>query len=318
MLESSEKHGVVAQSSALEGQIDLRELFDVIWAGKITVIVFTIIITILAVLLSLSKPNIYRASALLAPASEEKQSGLAGLAGQFGGLASLAGVRLGSSGNQTTQTLAILQSREFTNLFISKHDLLIPLFATKARNYFSKGLVVDETVYDVNTNTWVGDGDGDNKPSAWRAYYAFSGCLSVSENVKTGLITVAIDWYDPKQAKQWVDWLIEDLNEEIKSKDVSDAEKSISYLKESLKKTSVIGFQEVFYSLIESQTKTVMLAEIREEYALKTLDPAVVSEQKLKPKRAVICMFGVLIGGVFGILYVFLKNITPASRSQKE
>ena len=39
-----------------------------------------------------------------------------------------------------------------------------------------------------------------------------------------------------------------------------------------------------------------MLAEVRPEYVFKTIDPAVVPEEKSKPSRALICALGYPLG----------------------
>ena len=50
--------------------------------------------------------------------------------------------------------------------------------------------------------------------------------------------------------------------------------------------------RNLFYDLIQSQTETMMLANVREEYVFKTIDPATVPEFKSEPKRAFICILG--------------------------
>ena len=77
-------------------EIDLRELFTVIWQGKLIVIALTILFAVASVFYAISLPNVYKSEALLAPAEAQQQGGLGALAGQFGGLASLAGVNLGA------------------------------------------------------------------------------------------------------------------------------------------------------------------------------------------------------------------------------
>jgi uncharacterized protein involved in exopolysaccharide biosynthesis len=60
--------------------------------------------------------------------------------------------------------------------------------------------------------------------------------------------------------------------------------------------------------LIQSQTETVMLAEVRQEYVFKTIDPAVAPEEKSKPSRALICVLGTLLGGMLGVVIVLIRH----------
>ncbi len=90
------------------------------------------IFAVASVFFALSKPDIYKASAILAPASSEGGGGINAMAGQLGGLASFAGINLGGVGvDKTALALEILKSRSFIEAFISKHELLVPLMAAK-------------------------------------------------------------------------------------------------------------------------------------------------------------------------------------------
>ena len=77
-----------------DDEIDLRELFSVLWRGKKVIIAITAVFAVGSVLVALLIPNQYKASALLAPAQSDG-GGLSSALGQLGGLASLAGVSIG-------------------------------------------------------------------------------------------------------------------------------------------------------------------------------------------------------------------------------
>ena len=97
-----------------DDEIDLRELFRVLWAGKWLIVGITFAVTLIAIIVSLMLPNIYRAEALLAPNDQDRAGGLSALAAQYGGLASLAGIDLSSGSNDKTALgLEILKSRKF-------------------------------------------------------------------------------------------------------------------------------------------------------------------------------------------------------------
>lgn len=136
----------------------------------------------------------------------------------------------------------------------------------------------------------------------------FSEILSVSEAKDTGYVTLAVEHKSPVLAQQWVTWLVDDINRAVREQDIDEASRSITYLKEQVGNTSLAELQSMFFELIQSQTETVMLAQVRPEYVFKTVDPAVVPEEKSKPKRALICVLGTMLGGMFGILVVFIRH----------
>ena len=51
----------------------------------------------------------------------------------------------------------------------------------------------------------------------------------------------------------------------------------------------------------------MMLAEVSDEYVLKTVDPAQVPDKKDQPKRALIVVLGTMFGGMLSMLIVLVR-----------
>ncbi|HEH9416910.1 TPA: lipopolysaccharide biosynthesis protein [Aeromonas sobria] len=302
----------LAMNGGKEDEIDLRELFVALWRGKWWIVASALVGVVIAVIFALSLPNIYRSEALLAPSSEQQGGGLAAMAAQFGGLASLAGVNLSGAGgpDKTAIAVEIGKSRQFLSQFIRLHQLEVPLMAVTKADKVTGEWVIDEDVYDVASKKWVREiPPGKSvEPTDWELVKAFRELSSINKDSKSGLVTVAVEYYSPESTKQWVDWFVADLNEAMKLRDQADATRNIAYLKAQLEKTPVADMQKVFYQLIEDQTKTLMLTEVNQEYVFKTLDPAVVAEEKAKPKRALIAVLGTLLGGMLGVMIVLVRH----------
>lgn len=296
--------------------ISLRDLVRPLWAGKWIIAGVTAAATVLAVVVSLTLPNIYRAEALLAPNEQDSPDGLSALASQYSGLASLAGLNINSgSTNKIALGLEVLKSRKFIYEFVERHGALVPLLAIEGWNAQTGELIIDPDQYDTTTKQWVRSVRPPRKviPSPHEAYTEFMSILSVQLDQDTGLVTVAVEHASPTVAKQWVDWLIADLNLSIMQQDVAKAEQSIEYLNEQIESTSIANLQNVFFNLIEEQKKTVMLANVTDEYFLRTLDPAVVPETKSKPRRSLI----VVLSALFGALIASAAVLISASLRQE-
>ncbi|MFQ2633083.1 Wzz/FepE/Etk N-terminal domain-containing protein [Aeromonas caviae] len=291
-------------------EIDLRELAIALWQGKWWLFATTLIATCLAVAFALWSPNIYRAEALLTPSLEQQGGGLSALASRFGGLASLAGVDLGNKGgDKASIAIEVGKSRLFLGEFIRRHQLAVPLIAATGMDKTTGELLIDPEVYDTQAQQWVREMPPGRspEPTDWELIKAFRSLVNLNSDPKTGLLTVSVDFYSPQLAKQWVDWLIDDLNSTMKQRDQEESKRNIAYLTEQLSKTSVADMQKVFYQLIEEQTKTLMLAEVNQEYVFKVLDPAVIAEEKIKPKRALIVVLGALLGGMLGVMIILVR-----------
>ena len=292
-------------------EIDLRELVINLWKGKFIILVVTVLFGVASIIYALSLPNIYKADTLLAPAETSSSGGLSKIAGQLGGLATLAGVNLGGSeSSQTDLAIQVLTSRKFINNFISSHDLLVPLMAVKGWDMEKNTLILDNEVYDSESSTWIRQPDGMRGPipTAQEAYEIFiKDIIKVSENKDSGLYTISISHNSPFIAQQWLLWLIDDLNNVMRERTIAETSKNLEYLNLQLEKTSVADMQSTFYKLIEEQTKSLMLAEVQEEFVFKMIDPPVIPEVKAEPKRALICILGTLLGGIFGVVIVLSR-----------
>ena len=295
----------------VDDEIDLKELFMVLWSGKWLITAVTGLAAVISVVIALMLPNIYTANALLAPA-EQSGGGMSALMQQYGGLASLAGVTLpgGEEASRAQLGMALMTSRGFLGDFVKRRDILPELMAVKAWDAGSGEIVFDPESYDIASKTWVREVEAPKLsiPSAQEAHKAFSEILVVSQDKQTSYVTVSIEHQSPVVAAQWVNWLVEDVNAAVKAQDVAEAEKSIEYLREQVTNTSLADLQAVFFDLIQSQTETVMLAEVRQEYVFKTIDPAVAPEEKSKPSRAIICILGTLFGAALSCMLVLGRH----------
>jgi len=302
---------LMQQGQNQDDEIDLAELWRAIWAGKFTIIIISMIFAVASVFFALSKPNIYKASAILAPASDDAGGGLGAMAGQLGGLASMAGISLGGGGgvDKTALALEIIKSRSFVENFITKHDLLVPLMASKNWDMATDTLILNEEAYDAVNKKWVREvkAPKKNEPSSWEAYKAFSELVSVSQDKASSMVNIDIEFYSPAIAKQWLTWLVEDINEYMREQDQIEAKASIAFLTNQLENIKVATMEVVFYQLIEEQTKNMMLTMVKKEYVLKTIDPAQVPDTKDKPKRALIVVLGTMLGGILSVLIVLIR-----------
>jgi uncharacterized protein involved in exopolysaccharide biosynthesis len=298
-----------------DDEIDLRELFMVLWAGKIKIVAITAVFAVASVIYALSVPNQYKATALLAPA-QSSGGGLSGALGQLGGLASLAGVSIGGGESSEAQIAQeIMKSWNFIEAFIADNDLAVELFAAEGWRKGSNELKINDDVYDSQNKQWLLENESGvvGPPSSWNLFKTFSERLAVSEDKKSGLVSVSIEYYSPQIAKQWLDMYVSAVNAHMQQRQVDKVTNNINYLQAQIEKTSIAEMREVFYTIIEEQTKNKMVAEASPEYAFVAVSPSMVPEEKSQPKRALICILGTLLGGMLSVLLVLAMHYTRKS-----
>ena len=305
-----ENHNQITQFH--DDEIDLRELFSVLWAAKKLIVAVTAVFTLASVIFAISLPNKYEASALLTPA-QDSSAGLSGVLDNLGGLsglASLAGVEIGGdSGGEAQIAQEILLSWGFVEKFVEENNLAVEVFAADGWDRESNQLSIDNDLYDINENRWVRNPPSGKtaNPTSWELYEEFLEKVSISINKKTGLISLSVDYYSPFLAKKWVDKLVLAINLHMQQRKLQMVNTNIEYLEAQILKTPIAGMREVFYTIIEEQVKSKMLAEASPEYVFVTVSPAMVPEENSQPKRALICILGVLLGGMLSVAFVLVR-----------
>ena len=253
----SDMHSGYSQVPA-DDEIDLKELFMVLWSGKWLITAITGTAAVASVVIALMLPNIYTANALLAPA-EQSGGGMSALMQQYGGLASLAGVSLpgGEDSSRAQLGIQLMKSRAFIGDFVARHDILPELMAVESWDPQSGGVIYDNELYDSASKKWVRQvvPPRSPTPSAQEAHKAFSKILSVSQDKQTGYVTVSVEHESPVVAAEWVNWLIDDVNAAVKAQDVNEAQKSIEYLRDQVTNTSLADLQAVSLILFKARPR---------------------------------------------------------------
>jgi uncharacterized protein involved in exopolysaccharide biosynthesis len=178
-------------------------------------------------------------------------------------------------------------------------------------------LLYNAEFYDVQSKTWVREVKPpfQPEPSLLEAHDAFMDNFSISQDKLTKMINISLEHYSPELAAQWLALLIKDINEEIRQRDLREAERSIVYLNKQIEETNIADVKTTLFSLVEDQMKTKMLANVRSEYVFKTIDPPVVPEKKSKPLRALIVVASAMFGFMLSCLIVLFRHVYKSGRT---
>ena len=284
-------------------EISLGELFQTLWLGKWWIGGISVLAAAIATVVALNMPVYYRADVLISPASSDSAGGgLSALAGQFGGLAALAGVNVGGGDGKKGESLATLSSRALTENYIQRENLMPILFADQ---------------WDEDRKDWKASVK--KKPTLWDGVKAFNKKIrTVAQDKKTGLVTITIEWRDPKLAAQWANDLVKLTNQILRQGTIANSTRNLDYLNQQLDKTSAVELRQSIYRLIETEVKNVMLAQGSEEFAFKVIDPAVMPEEKSKPKRAQIVLGALMLALIASSLGVLLFSNSKRATALKE
>ena len=292
-----------------DDEIDLGELLNVLWINRLFIAALIGIFSIVSLIISLFLTNIYTAQATLAPTPSEDIS--ANLS-RYAGLASLAGITLpGSSSGISDKDLALtlIKSKTILSILIEKHNILPDLVAAKSWDLSSNSIIYDPQLYDNNKKKWVRRVKPPYGliPSTQEAFELYDEIVVFSEDKKTQIITLEVSHLSPDIAFQWLNLIIQEVNGYLAEMRIKEAQLSIDYLNDQLEITPYPELRNLFYQLIQQYTQTMMLAKVKTQYALTTLDAPLIPEEESSPSRPLIVSLCTLLGGLVATLIILVR-----------
>tara|TARA_B100000427_G_C15520008_1_gene599901 strand:- start:14712 stop:15632 length:921 start_codon:yes stop_codon:yes gene_type:complete len=285
-----------------DDEVDLNELFSVLWKEKIKIILITSIFAIGSVIYALNLTNYYESSSILVPRDNSENQGILS---QYSGVASLVGVNISNSGNNNVmEVIETIKSREFLKHLLTFEGILPSIVASKNYDKDTKQIVFNSELYKKENNTWL-----KLKPSYIKAHESYvDNLLSISYEAKTGLVRIQIEHISPIFAKEFLDLIIKEINILKRNKEIESSSEALSYLKEKLLKTPLVEIKESINLLIQAQLEQQMLAQVHDDFSLVIVDPPFIPEKKSKPSRAMICILITFIGGLISLVYVLVNH----------
>ncbi len=285
------------------------------------------------VVASLFMTNIYQAKAVIVPVAARESglaagAGLSALAAQFGGLP---GISTPSSATASEIT-SLLKSNILREKVIRQYDLMPALFPDR---------------WDAGTGTWKKAGfrlnlnflnefslaakQGPGKPpesglktdagvpDIREALRRLEGMIGVRKDAKENTITISADSPDPALAARIVESLLVTLTNFMSSEAKRVASTNRRYLEEQLGSTADPIIKQKTYNMIAQQIETGMMAEVKENFAFKVIDPPLTPDRTVRPKRilmAVVSLVAALLIGIFVAFFLEYLEKTQAQRRE--
>jgi len=291
-----------------DDEIDLSLLFRIIWQSKKLIILVGAFSAIVGIIYSLSLPNIFMSVAKLGPTESYQNSGSQLNSSGLGGLAALAGINISSTSSTITKVQIAIEtanSKDFYKYHAKKRNLLPTLLFVEGFDSTTKEILYDDINYKASTNEWP-----NGQPSIDSGYEIFHTNFLISQDRRTGVISMSMKSYYPELSKIMLDNAIYDLNEYLKEKDSKEAEAAFSYLTNQIALAGSPDMKRGLVSLALQKSSILMLSEIAEQYALSYIDSADIPIKKASPRRSVIVMLFGVLGGILGILISVLLSTT--------
>ena len=262
------------QKETHEDEINLLDYLRVILKHKKLICYIVSIVVVLTIIISLLITPIYEAKAVIAPVAKNNEPS------ETGSLAAQFGIPTQTSTNMS-EIVNLLKSNVLKEKVIKKHNLLRVFIKERDLRGMSES------------------------KKMWEAMRYLEDTLNVKPEQKDNSIEVSIQFRDPKIAADIVDYILFELTDHMSNEARRVADTNKQYLESQIDKTADPFIRTKIYTLIAQQIETAMMAEVKENFAFKVLDPPRAPDERISPRRALMTVIAFLVSLFLGIFVAF-------------
>ncbi len=268
-------------------EITLLDFLNVIKKHRKLIVTLVLVSVIVTGITSLLLTRIYRAEAVIMPALQKEDSGGMGtIAAQFG----LSSQRASNA----AEVVSLLKSNILMERVIKSHNLVPVFFRDRLKDNTE-----DEKI-------WQG------------IRYLKERIFRVKNNQKEGVIELSIEFKEPRKAADILNAILTELTEHMSSEARRVAETNKTYLESLIDKNPDPLIRQNIYSLIARQIETSMMAEVKENFAFKIIDPPKVPDRKVKPRILLNIMLSFAVSIFAGLFIAFFRDYWENVKQRKE
>ncbi len=228
-------------------------------------------------------PNVYRATAVIAPAADEgKQAPFLG-----GALASF-GIVVGGP-TKVEDLESLFRSDDLAVRVFGKYDLWGAVYGGR---------------YDPQTGMlapgWTGRLAGDarrpKRPDDWDAIRAARDGLKVSVNKRAGTLVVSFDSRSAEGSARVVRHFLEEGKNRLQEEALARASRNKQFIGEQIARTVDPLTRDRLYTLHGQELEREMLAKNREQFGFRLIDSPRNPDRKIGPRRAQDAVLAAMVG----------------------
>ena len=300
-----------------DDEIDLRELFSVLWRGKYFIIIFTMISLAAGSLYLRNLSSKYSVSILLAPVQEEQSRPNFG---GMGGFASLAGISLPNSNDSDFAKYEImLKTQEISTLVFKEQNLIQALFwkewdenqqifrapkqnrKTLIKNYI-KELLTGQPPKEYT------------EPSPAKLTAFIDKKIRISLDKKTQYLNLSAENSNPELFTKLLVSMIKNTDELFKKKFIKHANDAVRFYQVKISKARSQEHREILATLIAKEERKLLLATREGPFVAEILTGPNTSLNPTSPKASLILALSMLLGGFLSCGLLLIRSFLSKSQ----
>lgn len=253
-----------------------------------------------------TKPNLYRSSAVITPALEEKRQ-TAGL----GALASIGMIVGGPSNVEDLETL--FKSNDLSVRVFKNHDVWSIVYS---------GRIDPATGKDRESGGLCGlFGGGGRWPRAdWDAIRVAKRSLKVSVNKKAGILEVSFESPSAEGSARVVRHYLDEGKARLQEEALDRSTRNKKFIEEQTRKTLDPLLRDRLYVLYGQEIEREMMAQNREQFGFRVVDTPRVPDRKSGPERLRVSFVAAACSAAVAFIYFVItsKGVLPPSSPEDE
>ena len=283
-----------------DSAVDLKELFSILWKGKIHIIVIACVFLIVATIYMRpgNKPDLYQSSASMSVIKMGTGGNTITTQITFTGLA------VESKGVKGPRYVNTVRSRAFFKHLIEVNEDFLPaIVATERYDKKSKTLIYNSDRYDAANKKWLVE-----KPHYLLAYKDYIKRMTIGFHQERNIIDISVVHISPVIAKEMVESIIFEADQMLRNLDLQASSEALAYLTTAIPKQQQLALRGAMNDMIMNQLETQMMTKIGQTYIIQVVDPPFVPLKRIAPNRLFVSIAAGLFGLVFGIVFVMMRH----------
>jgi uncharacterized protein involved in exopolysaccharide biosynthesis len=334
--QAADKSGQPGQQwyMANEDEIDLLDLWRVLVKRRKLIVRTVLCVVFATAVISLFMTNMYQAQTVILPvASQEGGAGggaMLAMAEQLGG--ALGGLGFALPGGATAAEIVnLLKSNVLREKIIVRHNLLPVLFyqdwdekrgrwKSQEGGFLAgvRGLLTEVRDFVVPAVSRPGPKKIPGIPDTWDALRLLDDIVTVKNDMKENTITISVEFHDPDTAARIAEYFLVVLTDHMSGEAKRVAETNRKYLEGQLDTTADPLLKQRIYAMIAQQIETSMMAEMKENFAFKVIDPPKAPDMKSKPKRVLMVVLSFVVALMVAAFGAFFLEYLEKAKQRNE
>jgi LPS O-antigen subunit length determinant protein (WzzB/FepE family) len=295
-----------------DDEIDLKELFKTIWAGRILILFCIFISIIIASFYLRNAERKYSVEYLFQAVAED--NGASSLSG-LGGLASLAGVSLPSAKSGDFKTFQILlQTEEVATKLLQNKEIIKKIYQGEWNDQKQK---FEESALSskgkaLSTLKLLLTGDVKPNympPNAARLSAWLSKNFTISEERDSGFLKLASQTSQPELLLQIMTNVTKITDQIIKDRFLKNGRQSVTFYQKKIAASRSRESREALAQLIAQEEQKLMLASNGSFFVAQPLTTPTISLGPTSPKASLVLALSVVLGSFSGAALVLIRKM---------